>query len=160
VRVYDRALTSDEIAYLAAWEPLATMANWGTEHGVPTADPMLDSDEDGVPLILEYAFRLNPTIADTHYLNPDEGTAGLPNGNFSATTPARFVVEYVRRTHASDLVYTVEFSSDPASGWSPDFLSQTVIRLNSEWERVVVSDPFTLDEVDRRFGRIRVDYAP
>ena len=70
------------------------------------------------------------------------------------------VVATPAEVYAADLVYTVEFSVDLRSGWSPSPLAATRSRIDSQWERVRTRDHLTVEEADRRFVRIRVEHAP
>jgi hypothetical protein len=160
VRVYARALASNEVAYLAAWSPAATIEDWGAGYGVPTGDLTLDSEGDGISLLEEYAFGLNPTAVDPIQLQPGEGTKGMPWMGLTEGSPRRLAAEYVLRTHASDLIYHVTFADSVLSGWTPPALTGTATRIDSSWERVRLEDHLSTDDRTNRFMRMAIEYAP
>ena len=159
VRVYARALTPDEVAYLAAWVPVTTIEAWGEHHGVPTGDLMHDPEEDGVPLLAEYAYGLDPKASDAMRLVPGQGVRGTPWLGLTTTSPRRLAAEYLRRAHASDLIYRVMFTDALLSAWASSERSDTVGRLNATWERVRTEDHLSVQDRASRFLRIQVEYA-
>ena len=118
-----------------------------------------DSDGDGIPLLLEYAFNLSPAESDYRVLTPDSGEGGLPSVRLdqSASQP-RLVIEYLRRRAegAPRLSYYPEFSSTLESGWAPAG-AESVFPVDSTWERVVVVDESIGHADTVRFGRVRVE---
>ena len=118
-----------------------------------------DSDGDGIPLLLEYAFNLSPAESDYRVLTPDSGEGGLPSVRLdqSASQP-RLVIEYLRRRveGAPRLSYYPEFSSTLESGWAPAG-AESVFPVDSTWERVVVVDESIGHADTVRFGRVRVE---
>lgn len=91
--------------------PISPFGQWqqdkfGSGSGNPAiAGPLVDTDEDDYPNMLEYAFDLDPNVS-SH--------AGVPyigrNGGFLAIT-------YPRLISGSDIVYKVEWSTD-LQNWS------------------------------------------
>lgn len=119
-----------------------------------------DSDLDGVLLLLEYAFNLDPISADFKILEEGLGTNGLPliklipSGNKSVLQ-----IEYIRRKAGTNpqISYFPEFTSSlPSGGWEVQ-TAETVTSIDEEWERVVVSDLVDTSASNQRFGRVRVD---
>jgi alpha-tubulin suppressor-like RCC1 family protein len=124
------------------------------------AAPDADTDRDGTALLLEFASNLNPTVADSHVLSRNVGTAGLPFVGLTGTgTNMRLTVQYLRRKN-SGLTYVVEFGSElsdsPPNGWSPATQSEQVVAINATWERVTVQDSETVATKPHRFGRVTV----
>lgn len=159
-RIYARALTSNEVAHLASWSPVTTIDAWGDKHGVSTADLTSDPEEDGLPLLAEYAYGLAPTAPDTEYLLPGKGVKGLPWLGLTEASPSRLAVEYVRRVHAFDIIYRVTFADSLSSGWFPYQQTHTVSRVNATWERVRIEDHLSVTDRKNRFLHIEVEYAP
>ena len=118
-----------------------------------------DSDQDGVPLLLEYAFNLSPVEADQRVLVPGSETGGMPLVRFDDTiAQPRLVIEYLRRREEGSprLSYYPEFSSALESGWE-GATSETVVPINALWERVRAEDVVSSNEDSARFGRVRVE---
>ncbi|NBB80562.1 MAG: hypothetical protein GVY36_14150 [Verrucomicrobia bacterium] len=119
-----------------------------------------DSDQDGIPLLLEYAFNLNPTLSDRKTLEPPTGTAGLPatrlvsDGQHSALR-----LEYIRRKASTNpqISYFAEFTSDLNSEAWVVQTAETVTSIDDTWEHVVVDDTVSTAVADRRFGRVRIE---
>jgi len=128
--------------------------------GVPaTTDYGSDSDQDGVPLLLEYAFNLSPVEADQEVLVPGSETGGMPLVRFDdSIAQPRLVIEYLRRREEGSprLSYYPEFSSTLESGWE-GATSETVVPINALWERVRAEDVVSSNENSARFGRVRVE---
>ena len=128
--------------------------------GVPaTTDYGSDSDQDGVPLLLEYAFNLSPVEADQEVLVPGSETGGMPLVRFDdSIAQPRLVIEYLRRREEGSprLSYYPEFSSTLESGWE-GATSETVVPINALWERVRAEDVVSSNENSERFGRVRVE---
>ena len=118
-----------------------------------------DSDQDGVPLLLEYAFNLSPVEADQRVLVPGSETGGMPLVRFDdSIAQPRLVIEYLRRREEGSprLSYYPEFSSALESGWE-GATSETVVPINALWERVRAEDVVSSNEDSARFGRVRVE---
>jgi len=116
------------------------------------ADLALDTDGDGVTDFLEYAFNLNATIPDRRLLGEGVGVSGLPSIRRSEAGPLR--VEYVQRKNANllGISYEVQWSSDLTSWSTGEIVTQT-FPIDSEWERVIATDP---GSGSRRFARVVV----
>ena len=91
-------------------------------------DPAGDGDADGIPNLLEYAFRLNPEAPDV---------SGLPQ--FSVADGVATLV-YRRVTTASDIQYAVQKSTDLV-GWEPANAQQERIALDGNVETIRATLP-------------------
>ena len=120
-----------------------------------------DSDMDGIELLLEYAFNLNPISADFKILEAGNGTSGLPVISLIPSgTESVLQIEFVRRNAStnSQISYFPEFSSSLSSGeWDAPLTAEIVTPIDAEWERVVVSDLLDTSTSNTRFGRVRVE---
>lgn len=149
---------------------IGTLATWQASHysGPDLEDPATsglssDSDRDGLPLVLEYAFNLTPTIADSRTLTPGTGTAGLPTARIHSSGGMDYLeIEFIRRktTTNPQITYTPEFNDTPdAAGWSASGTTQTT-SIDPTWERVIVTDSQPINTNDSRFARVRVTIQP
>ena len=122
-----------------------------------------DSDKDGIELLLEYAFNLNPISADFEILEEGNGTYGLPLINLSPSpggTESVLQIEYIRRKASTNpqISYFPEFSSSLSSReWDAPLSAEVVTSIDAEWERVVVRDLLDTSSSNTRFGRVRVE---
>lgn len=131
------------------WTPAGTVPDAAAAHA--------DTDQDGVPSLLEYASGLDPALADARVLT--QGTSsGLPAVT-AVQTPAGPVLrmEYLER---AGLVCVPEFASYPSGPWTP-VLSYAPELLDSTagWCRKAVQDPAP-SAAGSRFCRLRVVVAP
>ena len=118
-----------------------------------------DTDQDGVSLLLEYAFNLIPVQKDAKTLVPGTGTEGLPVGYLDESgDDAKLVIEYVRRRAVGSprLTYRPEFSCTLDSDWT-EAASESVELIDETWERVRAMDSARADQARTRFGRVRID---
>ena len=119
-----------------------------------------DSDKDGIPLLLEYAFNLNPISADFKILEEGSGTFGLPLiRSIPSGTKSVLQVEYIRRKTGTNpqINYFTEFTSNLINGEWEVQATEIVTSIDEEWERVVVSDLLDTSTANQRFGRVRVE---
>ena len=86
-------------------------------------EPAGDRDADGIPNLLEYAFRLNPELPDT---------AGLPQFSVAGGTATLI---YRRVTTATDIQYAVQKSSDLVT-WEPANAQEERIALEGNVETI------------------------
>lgn len=120
-----------------------------------------DSDMDGIELLLEYAFNLNPISADYKILEAGNETFGLPLVRLVPSGENSVLqIEYIRRKASTNpqISYFPEFSSSLTSGeWDAPLTAEVVTSIDAEWERVVVSDLLDSSSSNTRFGRVRVE---
>ena len=135
---------------------------WAFDSNVTaTANSMLmDEDGDGTCKLLEFAFNLDPTKADPCCYDPSaRPRAGLPRMILQPGPPGGYglSIQFLRRKGVPGLIYRSQFGHRP-----DDFTDTTTLPLvesvNSEWERVTVSDPAGVGSA-RRFGRVVVEMA-
>ncbi|MGJ8725784.1 MAG: Calx-beta domain-containing protein [Roseibacillus sp.] len=141
--------------------------DFGDSYGLSVAERAgdADGDGDGIPVLIEFAFNLNPTVAESPCyvsgvtLDTEGEPFGLPQ-IVSKTDPVTGDLEvcyvFVRRTDAAPRVeYFPEVAQDDLQ-----FQAATPNRVTSigdHWEEVEIvigGDSFPL--VDRRFARVRV----
>ncbi|MEO5914439.1 MAG: kelch repeat-containing protein [Luteolibacter sp.] len=141
-----RALTSTE-----AWR----YSYFGQTENTGDAADSEDPDHDGLVNLLERAFNLNPNQATLTILSAGPGTAGLPL--ISRTdSPFEFSIQYLRRKASTNpgLNYVPQVSSDLNGAWSTFSGTETVVSVDSDWERVTVTDH--VSGAPKRFGRVYV----
>ena len=135
--------------------PGITFENWATEKGAGA--PLDDDDLDYVLNLEEYAYNLDPSVADGQIVVPAVGTQGLPYVSF---TNAQLQVEYLRRKEAGDLTYNVQISTNLVD-WMDIATTASVSIIDAEWERVVENDPMLADNAPTaRFIRIQIQKTP
>jgi hypothetical protein len=121
---------------------------------------LLDEDGDGTAKLLEFAFNLDPGRADIRCYDPSaQPAAGLPRMILQTLAPgaSRLSIQFLRRKSVPGLNYRAQF------GPAPDqFTDATTVPLlesiNSEWERVTISDPDPGGS-PHRLGRVVVEMA-
>ncbi len=129
-----------------------TYENWAAEKN--TAAPLGDEDRDLTSNLEEYAYNLDPAVADRQIMVPATGILGLPCISFSGE---HLQVEYLRRKEADDLEYIVQISTNLLSEWISISETISVESIDGEWERVIESDLVPAgDAVTARFIRMRV----
>ncbi|HXJ58570.1 MAG TPA: alkaline phosphatase family protein [Verrucomicrobiae bacterium] len=140
--------------------PAITFAAWASAHGLTSPDnaPDADPDGDGVNNLTEFAYNLNPLVADAAQMTLS-GTNGLPAARYLPGVPGGTLeVIWVRRkaSTVAGLTYTLQFGGDLVTWSSPQ--SPPAVNLNAEWERVIVRD--IVSGVDGRFARILLTLEP
>ena len=156
----DNFFAATSVYQPTAWQ----QAQFGNDAWDPAiSGPLADPDHDGLVNLVERAFNLLPLQGGTPILVRGTGTSGLPS---IATTQSPngpiLTIQYVRLKASvnSGLTYTPQFSSAlGVSGWSGPTGSETVESINSDWERVTVTDgPPPISSP--RFGRVKVTEQP
>ena len=141
--------------------PATTYASWALARGLtavnnaPTADP----DNDRANNLAEFAYNLNPLVADALPV-ATTGTNGMPAARFRPFISNGILdVQYIRRKgpSAAGLTYTVEFSAD-LTNWiaGHDLLATS---LNADFDRVTVRDT-VIGPNPYRFARVLVALQP
>jgi hypothetical protein len=136
-------------------------ANWTSSAGLTNnrALPEATPHGEGVENILKYAFNLNGSAPDLRVLTAGNGLSGLPI--FSRTSSGNqvfFRLEYLRRK-GSGLQYVAKTS--PALGaasFAPMGGSETVIDIDSTWERVIMQEAIDPALSPKRFGVVEVTF--
>lgn len=124
----------------AAWFP--------GQQGDLAAFEQEDSDHDGFPNLMEYAFGLDPT-------QPESTVAdALPHSTRIEGKPG---ISFTRRSGATDLDYRIETSNNLLE-WSGE-LEGTTVTTNSEGVTTATMDSAVSPEIaetERQFWRVRV----
>ena len=142
---------------------LIDLSQWLEANGFGTSTD--DSDSDGVPAILEFAFGLNPRGSDNAFNETDISTGvlvsrGLPATYSEATANGQdFRVVFLRRKDAQGLIYKPQFSSDLVT-WEDSPSIPGVVATDSEMEAVTIPYPFFVNGKKARFFRVVVSQAP
>src|SRR5690606_16859275 len=117
-------------------------ATWAHGFGVPfTSEAGLDSDKDGIPDLVEFAFNMDPAKQDTAQLSGQSDTSGLPRTSLSGSgAERRLQVEFLRRKGPSGagLTYITEFADSPSGPWLASEQPVQVEQITGSpgWERV------------------------
>ena len=117
---------------------------WRAKYGIAqAAADSDDSDGDGIPLLLEYALGLDPTVTSSD---------GLP---VASVEGANLVLTFTRLASATDIKLEVETSSTLQAGeWTVEPATITVLDGATVFQKVKASVP--LGAGDRKFARLRV----
>lgn len=126
---------------MATLDTVGLVQNFAEKAGLAgaAANPLAMPFGEGINNLLKYAFNMDASGADTSILAPGTGTSGLPAFELEPTTGV-FQLEFVRRKGAG-LVYTPKCSTSlDSSSFLPIVGTVTVTEIDSNFERVVVSD--------------------
>ncbi|MCU0797137.1 MAG: chitobiase/beta-hexosaminidase C-terminal domain-containing protein [Akkermansiaceae bacterium] len=129
------------------------LENWRSLEGL-AADGSQDLAEpynDGIPNLLKYAFNMNLTAGNT--LAPG-GNSGLPLITVNSTP--QLSITFIRRKASTNpgVSYHVDATGN-LENWSPlDLSTATLQSIDSQWERVTVTDPTS---GEKRFARVRIE---
>jgi hypothetical protein len=142
--------------------PATPYSIWAASRGLNGANnaASADPDHDGANNAAEFAYNLNPLVADAVPL-PVNGTAGLPAPRFLPNVSGGVLeVEFLRRkgTNAVGLTYQAQFSDNPINSWLAG-LPPSVTSLGADWERVTVRDAVGGPN-PRRFAKVVVTLVP
>jgi hypothetical protein len=134
---------------------------WAFDHRLSgTRESQLtDEDGDGVSKLLEYAFNLDPSKADSVPYHPTtQPNSGLPRMLIvpGSSTGQRLVLQYLRRKAVAGLSYTPQFSST-LGNFTTAAGAPVVETINTDWERVTIGDT---GSGSPRFGRVRISLLP
>lgn len=149
--------TQSSVTAVQSWQ----IAKFGSA-SAPEAALDFDADKDGLVNLLEFTFKLEPQVPGTPVLTTVTGTSGLPRITPVGTGPTqRLRLEYVRRKASSNpgITYVPQFSStlqgSGTGGWSAVTGPETIVSIDTEWERIVVEDTAGTG-LPGRFGRVMV----
>jgi hypothetical protein len=129
--------------------------SWAGARGIAVPDIALDSDHDGVPLLAEWAFGLDPTAPDARQASG--GTPGLPSGRIVSVNGVDYpAIEYFVRKTAVGLDYFPEFAGDTAGPWLAESVVVAETDLDSTWKRVTARGVLPVSSSPKNFARLRV----
>jgi hypothetical protein len=120
-------------------------------NAVPTADP----DADDASNAMEFAYNLNPGVADRTVLAPN-GSAGVPAAYY--VNGGTLEMEFLRRRDWTGLSHTAQFSSGVDGPWTSG-QAPMITPINASWERVRVRDAAPGTGA-ARFGRVLLTLQP
>jgi phosphatidylinositol-3-phosphatase len=127
---------------------------WASANGLAGADiaPAADPDQDGVSNLFEFAYNLNPRVADRVTL-PVNGIAGVPAARYSPGMGGILDLEFVRRRGATGLTYVAQFADEITGAWI-NAQDPAVTIIDDTWERVRFRSVGS--GAPRRFGTVGV----
>lgn len=130
-----------------------TIDSWAQSHGLSgdDASPTADGDADGISLIEEYAYNLDPNQFDQQFLTPGSGASGLP---VIRLVNDRLQIEFLRRKTDVNLTYGPEFAGDLPDGFAAATETEVVTSVDANFDRVIVNDSESVATAFRRFGRL------
>ncbi len=135
--------------FLDAWRQANFNAQQQTDAGISGFNS--DPDGDGIINFFELAFGLNPLVSDL---------SGMPKVEIVEENGMRYLtLRYQRPEGMTDLIYTVEISSD-LSNWSgtTEAVSEYILETVGGLEKVLAKAVSPLDE-DPAFIRVRIEPA-
>ena len=134
----------------ASWSgEVSPYRQWVTQTGVGLSDG--DEDADGISNLSEYAFGLDPLIADRSVAVVGYGTATIGGERY-------LTLSYQRDLERSDAVVEVQASPDLAdASWSTDSVEDEVISTDGQIEKRLAKIPMS---GGRGFMRVVVRLSP
>ena len=137
---------------------LTSLDSYADQYGLVGDDRLPDSDGDGdsITLLEEYAYGLDPTLADSAVMTPG-GVSGTP---LIRVVNGRLEAEFLRRRDDPNLSVIANFSADLPDGFSPATEPETITNVNVHFDRVVVRDSVGVSSANRRFGKVEVTEIP
>ena len=121
---------------------------WKSNYNLPAATPAgADTDQDGLPLLLEYALGLDPLQAETK-----SPVSGSLEGNFLALT-------YTKIKAATDLTCTAEVAGNVTGPWfsgSNDVDQTWQVGDSLTTQTIVARDKTPVPNATSRFMRLKV----
>ncbi|MGJ8650554.1 MAG: reprolysin-like metallopeptidase [Opitutaceae bacterium] len=155
----------DNLVEITLSDRNADVIDWLSNNGLNLADLDVDGDNDGINTLLEFSFNLNPNTNSIVYYDPlasvgVNGPTGLPlielsnegnNSRLQITYPRRKTVPGMKLDYAN-------WFSNSLSGWIEN-TNESVESIDSDWEKVSVSDSFTIQTApeQKRFGKVTID---
>ena len=123
VRIYSYAVPAEDLALISEQSNSSNFINWLENNGLSTElSPTDDSDKDGLPLLLEYAFDTDPLSFSPNPLKVEEN-----EGQKTVTFPN------VR----SELNYLIETSEDIIT-WGTESVDQETGILSNEPDKLFI----------------------
>jgi acid phosphatase len=137
--------------------PLTPYMAWAALNNLSGADsdPNADPDQDSASNLTEFAYNLNPRLADASPL-AGNSTSGLPAAYYLPHSGGVLEVEFLRRRGptAVGLTYEAQFSDGFDGPWAAG-QAPTVTPIDADWERVRVREAGNGPD-PRRFGKVVV----
>lgn len=113
---------------------------------------------DGLPNLIKYAFNLDLTSADHHFLT-EGGDSGLPISTVVSLQNGTLMhqFQYIQRAETG-IIYTPQFSTTLEDSSFQDMNQNSITSdaVNEEWNRVTVGIPVN-EESPRMFFRVKLD---
>jgi hypothetical protein len=124
--------------------------------------PTADADGDGLNTFGEYAFNLNPLVADRSTL--PTGDRGISH---AILDQANMKITFIRRKEPADVLYVIEQTADLQT-WTDPFASPPFLALDSQvdlgspalLERVTYRTAQPIAGTAQRFVRVRAQQKP
>ncbi len=142
--------------------PRQEFEDWAVQHGMPQdISPDHAPHGDGIPLLLKFAFNLDPSRPDHQIMKRDSGLAGLPLVTFEkkpGSNEKSFRIEHVRRRYTKVTYRAVRSLAPDGPYQSINFSQLDVTPINGDWERVVGWCQIGYDKPAREFVRIEVTF--
>ncbi len=153
IEVSDFAVISNPAA-----GPPTSYQSWKIIHtgSSATADSDDSTDHDGLPLLLEYAFGLDPAVPDATATSSELLKPGTPAVHADGIG---FHALFIRRKGDSGLSYAPQFSQD-LDGWSDSAVVPAVLASGTELELVSIPCPVFASEPQNCFFRVLVRAVP
>lgn len=152
VRVTSNRIAEIDFTYTQTYEGWSLITFTDSQRAAGNTGQREDFDRDGIVNLLEWAFGLNPLVADSHSTATDS-LPGIPLVN--PMTPGGMTVQYLRRKSAvsAGVTYEAGFTSS-LDTWQSG-MELDPVDIDSEWEQVTVEDAGPVTE-GRRYARVAV----
>ena len=158
---YTSDISVDHLFFRGRVPFVSTLNTWAIHYGLSGEQLGFDASPagDAINNLLKYAFNLEPITAYSTQeakLIAGTGTAGLPLVTPPNESDAALTLEFIRRTNASDIVYTPQFTSNLDETWTTPTANIIVTTIDAEWERVSIEDTETPSTQEKRFARVQI----
>lgn len=160
-------LLSNVIIPLVATNQGITTWQWVNSYNLTTNNGGATNIPSGgaVDNLKAYAFNMNPTNNSGQTLATN-GISGLPRPGGLTTNGLQYLtITYMRRHSSPSVSYSVEFAWDVNGPYTRATQPETVVAVDSMWDRVTVRDTVPTTSTNNtptgdplsRFGRVRLD---